>query len=223
MKNFIIKFLKIVLVFLLSTIITYNCFLVKNYFVICDEFQVGDMSGDAILHLDKEKIKDLGDSVRTIADLLEEDASKSNEERSTIYSEDGEVYSISDLYDPLGFSVQMQIEHIISRLFYENISISIMIGITVTFAYTVITMKKLNNVVKVLLGYLGVMIVFPPLCMYSWTGRFWELTTMYWYAAPKYFYVVYTLIFVVMYIINCVVSTKLTKQLNEMVKKQEKE
>lgn len=211
MKNFIIRILKISLVFLISTIITYNCFLVKNYFEICSDYQVGNISEEDILNLDKEKIKGLGDSVKIFADLLEEEKSKNDK---------GD--SLSDLYDPLGFSVRMQIQHIINKLFKENIVISIFIGVAVTYAYAVVTAKKLNGIVKMLIGYIGAIILFPPLYMYSWTGRFWKLSIMYWYGTPKYFYIVYTLIFVVIYFINYMVNVKLAKQLNEIVNNEEK-
>lgn len=223
MRNFIIKFLKIFLVFLISTLITYNCFLAKNYFDICNEYQVGIIYEDNIVNLDNEKINGLGNSVRVFADLLEGEKNKTTEKSSNVHSGNSEEYSFADSYDSLGFSVRTQIEHIMNRLFKSSITISVLIGTAITFAYTIITLKNLNPIIKIIIGYISVMIAFPPICMYSWTGRFWELKTMYWYSAPKCFYVVYTSIFLCIYIINYIISAKFTKQLNKFVKNKEGE
>lgn len=219
MKNFFAKTLKTILIFIISTLIVYNCFILKNYIKVSKEYQIGYVSYNNIVNLDKEKIEGLGNSVKIFSDLMEEESKKIPEEKSSVVTEDGKQYSLSNLYNPLGFAVRTHLDKVLREIFEEDLNISIYIGLTITFAYIIITAKRLNGIAKFIIGYLGIMIIFPPLYMYSWTGRFWELSTMYWYGANKIFYLIYTLIFLWMYIINYVISSKITKDLNEIVNK----
>ena len=54
--------------------------------------------------------------------------------------------------------------------------------------------------------------------MYTWTYRFWGIVETY-KSMPKYFYIGYTAIFVLMYMINYRMGIRMTKQLNETLKK----
>ena len=218
MKNIVIKFLKTLLVFIIATLIIYIGFVAKNYIVVCKEYQLGNLyNNQNIINLDKEKIKSLGENVKINKETLEADINKTNEERSVFVTEEGDVYSFAELYDPLGFAVRWELDNIIYLLFEKDIKISIFIGITITIAYTIITMKNISGIGKFIIGYLGIILIFPPLYMYSYTHRFWPLEVMYLYGVPKFFYIIYTLLFIWMYVINYIISSKLTKQLNEIV------
>ena len=109
----------------------------------------------------------------------------------------------------------------IKTIIYKNISFSIFFGILLTIAYIVITNKRMSNFTKFLIGYISIIIVFPPLYMYSYTGRFWDLATMYIHSMSKYFYIIYTILFFIIYIVNYKINSRISKELNEALKKKE--
>lgn len=217
MKSIIKKMLKTLLVFIASTIIIYLVLTIRLFYKTCNEYQfVLFRNGgyDILNYLDSEKIEELGDVIGTFAELLEQDLEESN------YEEDSNVHSIAEFYDPLGYSVWVHIQGKLSHITTWYINISFVSGVSIAIAYAVITSKKMNNILKFIIGYFLPMIIIPPIYLYSWTYRFWDILETY-SEMPKYFYIGYTLIFVIMYLINYRIGLKMTKELNQAVKERE--
>lgn len=225
MKLIFKKLLKIVLVFLIATIIVYLILTTRNFIRFCNYAQISVIGNEAKLYkLDNEKLKDLGEGVKIYADLLEESKEES------LYENDGKEHSLGDghehslgeFYDPMGFSVMTYLQNIVFYIVGNCLGISLFCGSAITIAYIIITSNKINNTLKFIIGYIGVMIVIPPLYMYSWTGRFWDFSTMF-KRMPKYFYIGYTVIFILMYIMNYTSAKKMSKDLNEAINMKEKD
>lgn len=217
MKSILKKSLKILAVFIISTIIIYLAFSTKAFLNWCNKNQLKpfekELSTEQILSLEKEEIQRIGDEVGLDVQVLEASLDE------FFYENDSDYTSLAEFYDPLGFAVWRHMQYGITDITTGNITISILSGVAISIAYAVISSKKLNNILKFILGYVGVMVMFPPIYMYSYTHRFWDLTTTYINAVPKYFYIGYTLIFILIYSINYIVGRKMTKELNKTIEK----
>ena len=135
---------------------------------------------------------------------------------------DGHEHTFSDFYEPTGFSLWGFLDGLVQYIGGKYvINAALFLGISVTIAYAVITSKKMNLALKIVIGYFGMMLAFPPLYMYSWTYRFWKLYEMYWNQDSKRFYAIYTTIFVLIFVINYVIGRKMTRQLNETIRNNE--
>ena len=161
MKSILKKSLRILLVFIISTTIVYMAFSTKALINWCNKNQLilfeKDISDEKILSLDKEEIQRIGDEVGLDAQLLEYSLDKS------FYENDSNYTSLAEYYDPLGFAVWRYMQNGIRNITTGYITISILSGVATSIAYAVITSKKMNNVFKFVLGYIGVMILFPPI------------------------------------------------------------
>ena len=198
---------KTLLVFIIATILMYTIFTGISFSNWCKENQVF-YSSENLSNLNRDRIQQMGDRVGRYADAIEESINQTNEEG---------YHSIGEYFDPLGFSVWAYISEI-GNIFTRHISTSILSGVAIKIAYVVITNKKMNNILKVVIGYFGVMIIIPPIYSYSYTHRLWDISTMYLHQIPKYFYIGYTLIFLLMYVINYMIGKKMTKDLNDTIK-----
>ncbi len=214
MKAVIKKLLKILLVLVVSIVSIYLVLTIPAFYGWCDENQIFVNSDELLLQLNRDKIQELGDSVGQFAQLMEDDL-----QRVQNGSYEEEAHSLAEYYDPLGFSVWSYMQREINEVVRQYFTLSIFSGIAVTIAYAVITIKKMNPIFKIAIGYFGVMLMVPPIYMYSWTYRFWDVFTTYG-DMPKYFYIGYTVIFVVMYLVNYKVGVKMTQELNEVMKKE---
>lgn len=208
------KLLKILLVLVVSTVVIYLVLTIPAFYSWCDENQMFVNSDELLLQLNPDKIQQLGDSVGQFAQLMEDDLQRV---QNGTYEEG--THSLAEYYDPLGFSVWSHIQREMNEVVHQYVTLSILSGIAVAIAYTIITIKKMNPIFKIAIGYFGVMLIVPPIYMYSWTYRFWDVLTMY-SNMPKYFYIGYTLIFVLMYLVNYKVGVKMTQKLNESMKKE---
>ncbi len=222
MKAIVKKILKTLIVLIISTVTIYTVLTLKLTFKECKENQImlfSNSYAEDLTKIDKEKIKGIGDSIGLFAELLEESRENSP------YKDDGENHEIGDghehtigeFFDPLGFSIWISVQSKISDITTRYISISILSGIAITIAYITISTKKLHNVLKVIIGYIGVMLIIPPIYMYTWTYRFWDIISTY-KSMPKYFYIGYTIIFVIMFAINYLIGAKMSKKLNQAIK-----
>lgn len=218
MKSIVKKLLKTLLVFIISTIIIYLAFSAKAFYTWCNKNQLipfdKNISDEQILSLDTDEIQRIGDEVGLDVQVLEASLDEA------LYEDDNNYTSLAEFYDPLGFAVWRYMQSGISYITTGYITISILSGIEISAAYAIITSKKLNNILKFILGYIGVMIIFPPIYMYSYTYRFWDLKTTYIQSAPKYFYIGYTIIFILIYVINYIVGRKMTQELNKTINKE---
>lgn len=212
MKTVIKKILKTILLFISSTIIIYFMFVISAFYNWCVENQMFVNSDTLLSELKREKIQELGDSVGNYASLLEDSIDKSDNKANS------DEHSLAEYYNPLGYSVWAHIQGEVREIWSKYTVISILSGISIAIAYIIITSKNMNKILKFVLGYFGVMLVIPPIYMYSWTYTFCGIIPTY-QSMPKYFYIGYTIFFGLMYVINYKIGTKMTKELNENIKK----
>lgn len=211
MKLIIKKILNSILLFILSTIIIYLIFTISAFYNWSIENQIFINVDKLLLELNSEKIQELGDYIGNNAKLLEESNNKTHEGENSNY------HSLGEYYNPLGFAVWQYFCMEIRDIWNKYINISILSGISIAIAYIIITSKKMNNILKFSLGYFGVMLIIPPIYMYSWTNNFWGILPTY-QSMPKYFYIGYTTLFILMYFINYKIGVKMTKELNKNIK-----
>lgn len=209
MKSIVKKILKTLLVFIVSTIIIYLVLTVTAFYNWGKENQMFINMDRLLVELDSEKIKELGDEISNYAKLLEDSLDKSYYEESSNY------HSLAEYYDPLGISVWAHIHMEIENILNKHV-ISILSGVAIAIAYAVITTKKINHILKFAIGYFGPMLIIPPIYMYSWTYRLWGIFETY-RSMPKYFYIGYTTIFVLMYLINYKVGIRMARKLNQTI------
>lgn len=202
------KGLKIGLVWIISTVTVYLIFTLGNFAIWCHENQISllKIPDNELARLDSEKIQELGDRINLVANAMEE----------SLTEENGVYYSIAEDFDPLGYSIWIYIRGEINSITTRYITMSILLGISIAIAYMVIESKKVGIVQKFLIGYLGPMLMFPVIYMYSWTYRFWSLSETYFNTNSRKFYVGYTIIFIVTYGINYGISKKMAEKLNEV-------
>lgn len=210
MKSIVKKILKILVILIISTIIIYFVFTITAFNTWCTENQISIFFNSDKLNLDKEKIQSIGNSVGNYAQLLEDSLNQSYDEG---------YHSLAEDFDPLGFSVWNYMRMGIGDVFTRYINISILAGVAIAIAYTVITSKKMNNILKFIVGYFGVILIVPQILSYSYFYRFFDIFDAY-YNAPNiiYFYIGYTAIFVLMYLINYKVGIRMARELNQIIK-----
>lgn len=215
MKPVVMKTLKTLLIFSVSTITIYMVFTIGYFFSWCNDKQINLFVNDIaseIPNLDKEKVQELGDYVGDYAQLLEDSIEEQNNEESG-------SYIIAEHFDPLGFSVWSYLREVIIEILDRYDTISIFLGLATTIAYTTVTSKKVNNILKFVIGYLVPMLIIPPMYTYFWTFRFWNIYEMYSRGIPKVFYIVYTAIFLLIFIINYIVGIRMASALNKTIEK----
>ena len=204
------KILKSLLVFVITSFAIYSLLTISNFMKWANENElIPYKPEEEILKMDSETIKEIGNSVKQMEEVMNDSL---NEPRT-----DGQ-HILAEYYDPLGFSVWSYMHSGIQRIFNTStIALSVLVGIGITIAYLTITSKKLNIALKIFIGYFGVILILPHIYMYSYTYRVWDFITPY-KAMPIYFYIGYTLIFIAMYIINYIIGKKMTEKLNQAVK-----
>lgn len=217
MKSLMKKLLKILLIFTISSLIIYIFLTAKDFLKISEKYQLFPIYVVRENGFDKEMIQELGDEITSFANMIEESAVYKNDGQNH-FIEDGHEHTIGDFYDPIGYSAWSLLQANVYNLFSSYISISIALGIVIAIAYGIITSKKINKVLKFTSGYVGIIIIFPPLYMYSWTGRFWNFKAMYLNGDSTFFYLAYTIMFILICLINYVISKRITKNLNKAIK-----
>lgn len=221
MKNVIKKLLKVLLIFTISSLIIYIFLTTKDFLKISEKYQLFPIYVVRENGFDKEMIQELGDEITLFANMLEESAVYKNDGQNHFIG-DGHEHTIGDFYDPIGYSAWSLLQANVYNLFSNYISISIALGIVIAIAYGIITSKKINKVLKFIIGYVSIIIIFPPLYMYSWTGRFWDFKAMYLNEDSTFFYLAYTIIFILICLINYAISKRITKNLNKAIKENKK-
>ncbi len=213
MKPILKKMLRALLIFVISAIIIYLVPTLINFNNWCKENQLNLFMSDYydIRNIDSNKIQNIGDSVSTYLEVLENSLDKTN------YEQDSNYHSLAEYFNPLGFSVWSYMQEGLNRIFTQYIVISILSGIAIVIAYIIITSKKMNNILKFFIGYFGIMLI-PPIYMYSFTYRFWDIFQTY-STTPKWFYIGYTAIFILMYVVNYKIGVKMSRELNQAINK----
>ena len=202
------------MIFVISAIIIYLVPTLINFNNWCKENQLNLFMSDYydIRNIDSNKIQNIGDSVSTYLEVLENSLDKTN------YEQDSNYHSLAEYFNPLGFSVWSYMQEGLNRIFTQYIVISILSGIAIVIAYIIITSKKMNNILKFFIGYFGIMLIIPPIYMYSFTYRFWDIFQTY-STTPKWFYIGYTAIFILMYVVNYKIGVKMSRELNQAINK----
>lgn len=213
MKEVVKKLLKLLLVLIVSMVVVYLVLTISAFYRWCDENQLLVDSDKILEQVDSGKIQELGNRIGLFEQVMKEDLQNI---QSGMY-EEGQ-HSLAEYYDPLGCSVWSYMRLEIQEIIHHYFAISILSGVAITIAYVVITSKKMNGILKFAIGYFGVMLLVPPIYMYTWTYRFWDIFTTY-KSMPKYFYIGYTVIFALMYVINYRVGMKMAEGLNDAMNK----
>lgn len=221
MKRFVKKILKTLFVTILAIFVLYFSLTLRIFCQWCDYnqidlFKTSDV--DSRLNMDPEKVEDIGNYVTLVYEMYEQGKEDSpyKDDLEGHSMLDGHEHTFGDFYDPMGLAVIAYVDGGLSTVANQYIGISIFVGIGIGVAYTVITCKKINNLLKIAIGYFGVILIIPPLYMYSWTYRFWSLSEMYG-SISKWFYIGYTAIFALIYTINYISGKKMANDLNEVI------
>ena len=212
MKPVVIKALKSLMIFIISTILIYMVFTIGYFISWCNEIQLKlftDNIANEIPNLDKNKVQELGDYVGDYAELLEYSLEEKNSEEGT--------YIIAEHYDPLGFSVWTYLREEIVKIIDRYNELSMYLGIATTTAYIIITSKNINNAFKFIIGYIGPMLIIPPIYAYTSRFRLLNVFEIYNMTILRFFYVAYTAIFVLIFLINYLVAKKMVKELNRTI------
>lgn len=199
------KVLKTLCLFIISSLLLYLIFTIFAFIGWCNENQinVANHSDDLLVYLDPNTIEGIGKTVGTFAQSIEDSSN--------------DPYSIANYYDPLGFSVWAYMNSGLQYILTKYFTISILLGFSIAFAYLVITSKKIHYVLKFAIGYLTVILIVPFIYMYSYTYRFWSISETF-RSMPKYFFIIYTAVFILMYLANYFIGVKMTKDLNNTIK-----
>lgn len=211
MKIILKKSIILLLIFIISTTFIYLALTFKLF------YEWGNknclfISGDSIEDLDSERIEQIGNKVGTYAKMLEESLKE--------VPEDENVYSIAEYYNPLGFSVWSFMHRDVYLILKTHTQISVILGIVISIAYIIITSKKINNILKIIIGYISVILIVPQILFYLYNGRLFSLLLPYYKThGIEYFYIIYTAIFLLMYVINYKLGQRMAKELNETIGK----
>ncbi len=205
--NVLKKFLKAICLLIASSLIIYLVFTISAFIGWCNENQISivDHSDDMLEYLDPDKIQGIGNFVGTMEQVMKDSL------------QDNSYHSLAEDYDPLGFSVWSYMNMGIQNVLTKYLTISILLGFSIAIAYVVITSKKLNAILKIAIGYFGILLIIPYVYMYSYTYRFWSFSETF-HSTPKYFFILYTVIFLVMYLINYLIGKNMAKNLNQTIK-----
>lgn len=210
MKVTLKKMIIALLIFILIATFMYLLFTLSLFYKWCNENQLF-INSDNILELDSEKIQQIGDKVGLQTRLLKESVKETNKDEN--------VHSIAEYYDPLGFAVWSFMQNDIKKIFTVHIEISIILGTTIAIAYIIITSKRLNNILKFIIGYVSIILSVNILLWYRYYHSFKAPFRTYCKRpSTKIFFVVYTVIFILIYVINYRVGAKMAKDLNESIK-----
>lgn len=220
MKLILKKSISILLIFIISTVLIYVIATVNRFFYWCNQNQIilfnTNISDDYILNsIDKNKINGLGENIENYAELLEDSKENKNLEgdNSFYFVQNGENYAISEIFNPIGYSVWSYMQSGLSSIFSLYIEYSTFAGLAISIAYTIITSKGINNILKFAFGYFGVILIIPQLYFFSIAHSFGGLDVYKVWSVK--FYIAYTVIFIITFIINYVISSNITKKLNK--------
>lgn len=226
MKTVFKKLLKILLIFLLSTVLLYCALTGVAFYRWCDTIDIQLFSDTSRLP-DSDKVQRIGDTVEPYLNVLEEELEKSpylndGQEHSIT---DGHIHTLGEFYDPLSFAIWAPLQIAFHDIFTKYILISILIGSAIAIAYTVITSKKINVILKVVIGYVAIILLVPQILMFSITHNLYfatNISAVYFNSGLTYFYIGYTILFILMYVINYIIGKKMTKKLNETMQETNK-
>ncbi len=224
MKKFSKKIIISLFIFIVITVLVYTISTFNRFLYWCNENQIDlfntSISDEYILNnIDKNKLNNLSENIGSYAELLEENKKNENlHGDSNFYlTENGKYYSIAENFDSLGYSIWSYMQGELASIFNLYIRSSIFTGLSIALAYLVVSNNKINYMLKFAFGYFGVILVIPQIYTYSISNcfgglnayRIWDLK----------FYIAYTIVFILIFSINYIMSVKLTKELNKVISK----
>ncbi len=222
MNNNIKKIIIALFIFVLSTILIYMTCTINKIFCWCNEYQISlfntHISDEFILNdLDKNKVNEIGEIIGNYANTLELSKGNKNFEgdKSFYLTENGKNYSIAEQFNPLGYSIWSYMQGELATIFSQYIEISIFFGATISLIYLVVMNNKINYALKFILGYLGILIVVPQIYSYYITQHFGGLEVYSLWTVG--FYILYTVVFVLLLFTNYIINARITKKLNKSI------
>ena len=199
MKKYIKTFLKMLLIFISSTIIIY-CFLsLVKFRSWCAENQIlfsieKGFSDEHVNNLLVYKIDYLATSIREF-----------------------ETSFINYEGDSLGYSVWRFLQAGIGTAFSWYRDISILLGLSITISYFIITNHKINYFLKFILAYIGILFIII-FTYYNIHSKIFPGGIVQRNQSIFYFFIIYTSIFMIMYILNYLFTKKMTIHINKSIK-----
>lgn len=170
----------------------------------CDRMQISITKNEEeqFLKLNEEDINSLGTII----------------EQSSLSLTDHFKGTAYEKYNTTGLSVWRLLQVQINDIIKKNIVLSLFVSISITTSYAIIISRKLSNPLKIVLGYWVIIFVVPPLYMYSYTGKFWNISAMYLKGISPLFYMIFTFSFLIFMYLNYKNSVKLKNLLNKCLK-----
>lgn len=219
MKTFFKKLLKILLIFILCSLVLYCTLTAITFYRLFDAIDIHLFSDTSRLP-DSDKVQRIGDTVEPYLNVLEEELAKSpylnDGQEHTIT--DGHMHTLGEFFDPLSFAIWAHLQNAFDYIFTKYILISILSGTAIAIAYAVITSKKINVILKIVIGYVSIILLVPQIITFSITHNLYfatNLSAVYFNSGLTYFYIGYTIFFILVYVMNYIIGKKLTKELNE--------
>ncbi len=226
MKTIFKKLFKILLIFILCSLVLYCTLTAITFYRLFDAIDIHLFSDTSRLP-DSDKIQRIGDTVEPYLNVLEEELAKSpylnDGQEHTIT--DGHMHTLGEFYDPLSFAIWAHLQNAFHYIFTKYILISILSGAAIAIAYAVITSKKINVILKVVIGYVAIILLVPQIITFSITHNLsfaTNISAVYINSGLTYFYIGYTVLFILMYVINYMIGKKMTKELNETMQETNK-
>lgn len=219
MKKILAKIVKLIFVFIVSSLIIYFTFTLITFVKWCKINNIPlfinqkNIQKYILNELDSNYIENLGKSVIEIKEGMENSLDKKNYDGSENYS------SIAEMYDSMGYAIWFQNAIEINNISIQHIPISVILGVVADLLYLLITNKDISYTNKFLIGYLSIILLFPPIYLYSWTYRIWSFKDTYLSYDAKRFYIVYFIVFFIVFIINYKINKNITNNLNKEIKK----
>ena len=174
MKTIFKKLLKILLIFILCSLILYCTLTAITFYRLFDAIDIHLFSDTSRLP-DSDKVQRIGDTVEPYLNVLEEELAKSpylnDGQEHTIT--DGHIHTLGEFYDPLSFAIWAHLQNAFDYIFTKYILISILSGAAIAIAYAVITSKKINIILKIIIGYVAIILLIPQILMFNITHNFY--------------------------------------------------
>ena len=223
MKTIFKKLFKILLIFILCSLVLYCTLTAITFYRLFDAIDIHLFSDTSRLP-DSDKVQS---TVEPYLNVLEEELAKSpylnDGQEHTIT--DGHMHTLGEFYDPLSFAIWAHLQNAFHYIFTKYILISILSGAAIAIAYAVITSKKINVILKVVIGYVAIILLVPQIITFSITHNLsfaTNISAVYINSGLTYFYIGYTVLFILMYVINYMIGKKMTKELNETMQETNK-
>lgn len=198
MKKYIKTFFKMLLIFILSTTIIY-CFLsLVKFHSWCTENQI-------LFSIEK------GFSDEHVNNLLVYKI-----DYLATYIREFETSFINYEGDSLGYSVWRFMQAGIGTVFSWYRDISILLGLSITISYFIITNHKINYFLKFMLAYIGILFIII-FTYYNIHSKIFPGGIVQRNQSIFYFFIIYTSIFMIMYILNYIFTKKMTIHINKSI------